>query len=252
MADLIDYEIADGIARIFLNRPESLNAFNIPLAERWAEVTQDAVSREEVRAIVLAGRGRSFCAGGDVRAMAETGFSGEQVTKLAHVINRGQLALLQSAIPVVAAAHGATAGGGLGILLTSDYAVAGESSKIGAIYAKVGLTPDLGVTTLLARAVGERRAMQLALRDDLLSAAEARDWGLVAEVVSDDEVLSRAETIAREIADRSAWSRGQAKRLIRQGFARDLASSLSDESSTIGQALDRPETQALVAAFANR
>src|SRR5690606_14088238 len=104
-------------------------------------------------------------------------------------------ALVESSIPVVTAAQGTTAGGGLGILLSSDYAVVGASSQIGSLYAKVGLSPDLSVSALLGRAVGERRALQLTLQDRLLSADEAREWGLVAEVVSDDLVGSRAEEI---------------------------------------------------------
>lgn len=127
--------------------------------------------------VLLAGSGRAFCAGGDIRSMTEQGFDGGSLTELAGLINRGQLALLESSIPVVAAAHGSTAGGGLGILLTSDYAVVGRSSKIGCIYAKVGLTPDLTVSALLARAVGERRALQLVVSDRMLSAQEALDWG---------------------------------------------------------------------------
>ena len=86
-------------------------------------------------------------------------------------------------MPVAVAAQGTTAGGGLGILLTGDYAVIGENSRIGSLYANIGLTPDLSVSAQLAKAVGERRALQLVLRDRMLSAQEALDWGLVAEVV---------------------------------------------------------------------
>src|SRR5690606_11706927 len=105
--------------------------------------------------------------------MASSMEDGSQITELAGVINTGIRALAESAIPVVAAAHGTTAGGGLGILLSSDYAVVGANSRIGSQYANIGLTPDLSVSAHLARAVGERRALQLVLQDRLLTAPEA-------------------------------------------------------------------------------
>lgn len=252
MSEVILYEVTDGIARITLNRPERLNAFGPDMASEWARVTADATGRSDVRAVLLAGNGRAFCAGGDVRAMAEGGLDGEQITSLAHVINRGQLSLLRSALPVVAAAHGTTAGGGLGILLTSDYAVLGESSKVGSLYANVGLTPDLTVSALLGRAVGERRAMQLVLQDRLLSAAEALSWGLAAEVVPDVEVQTRAEQIAEFWAENAPGAYGQAKRLIRSSAERSTEEQLAEEARTIGQAIGTAEARGRIAAFAGR
>lgn len=249
MNDSVLGEVADGVARITLNRPDRLNAFDEQTAEAWASVASDIVARDDVRVILLSGNGRAFCAGGDVRSMATGGFSEDRIVELAHLINKGQLALLESSIPVVAAAHGTTAGGGLGILLNSDYAIIGESSKVGSIYAKLGLTPDLTVPALLARAIGERRALQLVLQDRLLTAAEALDWGLVAEVVPDDQVLARAEQLARFIADNSPLARGQAKRMVRATYGRTFAETLDDEARTIGRALSGSEAPGLISAF---
>lgn len=244
--------VEDGVARLTLNRPDRLNAFDPDMAERWAELTAEAVGRDDVRAIVLHAAGKAFCAGGDVRAMAEMEHRGEQMTALATRINDGVRSLIESAIPVVAAAHGVTAGGGLGILLSTDYAVVGESSRVGSLYANVGLTPDLSVSALLARAVGERRALQLTLQEDLLNAEEARSWGLVAEVVADDEVLQRAEAIARHWADNAAGAYGQAKRLIRAQPDRNFVEQLADEARTIGIAADTPEADVRIKAFGAR
>ncbi|TPX00561.1 enoyl-CoA hydratase/isomerase family protein, partial [Schumannella luteola] len=171
MTEPILFSVDGGLARITLNRPERLNAFDETLAHAWAEVTAEAVSRDDVGAVLLSGAGPAFCAGGDVRAMVEMG-SGEALTELAGVINRGILSLVQSRVPVAVAAHGTTVGGGLGILLAGDYAVVGEGSRVGSLYANMGLTPDLSVSAQLARAVGERRALQLVLTPRLLSGAE--------------------------------------------------------------------------------
>src|SRR5690606_25805750 len=139
--------------------------------------------------------GRAFCAGGDVVAMSASMSGGHEITALAQVINAGILSLTTSALPVVAAAHGTTAGGGLGILLCSDYAVVGAESKIGSLYANIGLTPDLSVSALLARAVGERRALQLVLQDRLLTPEEAIEWGLVAESIAGADAAAEADLV---------------------------------------------------------
>ena len=264
MSDPILFTVDEGLARITLNRPASLNAFDADTAVAWRDVTAQAVGRDDVKAILIDAAGRSFCAGGDVRAMATTMGSGADITSLAQVINEGILSLTQSTIPVVAAAHGTTAGGGLGILMCSDYAVVGASSKIGSLYANIGLTPDLSVSAQLARAVGERRALQLVLQDRLLTAAEAVEWGLVAEAVEApstesgtadadaeaDAVRERAEQIARFWLAGAADAYGQAKRLVRSQPSRSFAEQLAEEARSIGAAFETPDAKARVAGFA--
>ena len=251
MSDSILFSVEDRLARITLNRPERLNAFEASMAHSWREVTTEATSRDDVGAILIDAAGPAFCAGGDVRAMAEQS-SGAAITELAEVINGGILALTESRVPVVVAAHGTTAGGGLGILLSSDYAVVGESSRIGSLYASMGLTPDLSVSAQLARAVGERRALQLVLQARMLSAAEAVEWGLVAEAVPDAEVGARAEAVARFWLDGAAAAYGTAKRLVRDAAHRSVAEQLAEEARSIGAAFDTAEAQALIAGFAAR
>lgn len=251
MNEAVLFRVEDGLARITLNRPERLNAFDDELAHAWAAATAQAISLAEVRAVLIDAAGTAFCAGGDVRAMAEKE-SGGELTALAEVINSGILALVTSDLPVAVAAHGSTVGGGLGILLAGDYVVVGERSRLGSLYGTMGLTPDLSVSAQLARAVGERRALQLVLQDRLLTATEAVEWGLVAEVVPDEQVSARAEAVARFWLAGAAGAYGQAKRLVRAASQRPLADQLADEARTIGAAFDTAEAQALVAAFAAR
>ncbi|WP_298862173.1 enoyl-CoA hydratase/isomerase family protein [uncultured Microbacterium sp.] len=257
MSDSILLSVADGLAHLTLNRPASLNAFDADLAHAWRDATAEAVGRDDVRAVVLDAAGRAFCAGGDVLAMATGMGGGADITALAHVINEGIVSLTTSAIPVVVAAHGTTAGGGLGIMMCGDYTVVGAGSKIGSLYANIGLTPDLSVTAQLARAIGERRALQLVLQDRLLSADEAVEWGLVAEAVGGadaeaeaDAVRERAQEIARFWLSGAAGAYGQAKRLIRSQPSRTYAEQLAEEARSIGEAFDTAESRARVAAFA--
>ncbi|WP_417505426.1 enoyl-CoA hydratase/isomerase family protein [Microbacterium sp.] len=258
MSDAILFAVEEGMARLTLNRPARLNAFNADLAHAWRDATAEATSRSDVKAILIDAAGPAFCAGGDVIDMATTmGASGAEITALAEVINAGIRSLTESAVPVVAAAHGTTAGGGLGILLSSDYAVVGSRSKLGSLYANIGLTPDLSVSAQLARAVGQRRALQLVLQDRLLSASEAVEWGLVAESVEGadgategDAVRARGEEIARFWLAGAADAYGQAKRLVRSQPERSFVEQLTEEARSIGAALETPDAQARVAAFA--
>ncbi len=260
MSDPILLEIHDGLARLTLNRPQRLNAFNRDLAEAFAEVALEATSRDDVGAILIDAAGPAFCAGGDVIDMGTAMRAGSELEALAGVINSGLSALRASSVPVVAAAHGTTAGGGLGVLLSSDYAVVGADSRIGSLYANIGLTPDLTVTAQLARAVGERRALQLVLQDRLLNADEALSWGLVAEVVPAgeapdaaalaDAVRARAEEVARFWLDGAHTAYGQAKRLVRAASENSFADQISDEARTIGAMFDTDDARARLTAFA--
>lgn len=252
MGNAVLLNIENGLAKITLNRPERMNSFDAATAVEWVEVTAEAVNDESVRAILVHGEGRGFCAGGDVRAMAQMVDRDESMLKLANKISEGLRNLITSEVPVVVAAHGTTAGGGLGVLLSCDYAVIGESSRIGSLYAKVGLTPDLSVSALLGRAVGERRALQLALQDTLLTAQEAKDWGLVAEVVADDEVLRRAEEVATHWINNAAWAYGQAKRLVRSSYERTFDEQLAEEAKTISVASVTPDANERISGFAKK
>lgn len=249
MTEPILLTVDDGLAHITLNRPQRLNAFNADMAEAWQRITAEVASRDDIGAAVLSGAGPAFCAGGDVAEMGTTMSGGAEIEALANRINEGIEALTSSTVPVVAALHGATAGGGLGIMLCSDYAVAGESARIGSRYANMGLTPDLSVTAHLARAVGQRRALQLTLTDRLLTADEALGWGLVAEVVPDDAVLARAEEVARSWLAGATSAYGQAKRLIRSSHWRSFADQLAEEARTIGASFDTDDAKARIAAF---
>ncbi len=248
MSDSILLQVEAGLARVTFNRPDRLNAMDFEMGERWRDVARAVTTDAAVGAVILDARGPAFCAGGDVIAMATSGADGAAVTAAAHVIHEGIRTFTASDKPIVAAVQGAVAGGGLGLMLTADYVVAADDAKFVSRYANIGLTPDLGVSTLLAAAVGQRRALQLLLQDRALSAAEAADWGLVAEVAPDP--AARAAEIAAFWLAGATGAFGQAKRLVRSGVDRPFAENLTDEARTIGAAFDTPDAAARIAAFA--
>lgn len=248
MSDTVLLQRDGALARITLNRPASLNAVDAEMAARWREVAVEVASDETVGAVILDAAGRAFCAGGDVVSMAGSGLGGSEVTTMAGAISEGISALTDSAVPVVAVVQGAVAGGGLGIMLAADCIVAAPTAVFVSKYADIGLTPDLGVSTLLPAAIGQTRALRLLLQDVTLDAETAREWGLVTEV--DADPAARADAIARSWLDGATAAFGQAKRLVRAGARRPAAESFDDEARTIGARFDTPEARARIEAFA--
>lgn len=158
-------------------------------------------------------------------------------------------------VPVVAAVHGAVAGAGLAFLLNSDVVVSARSTRFTMAYAGVGLTPDCGVSYLLPRAVGQQRALELALTGRVLDAGEAAAWGLVTEVVDDEGLEARASALVEGLASGAAGDTGalgQAKRLIRSAWETTRAASAADEVATISAAVTRPAAQRRIERFINR
>jgi len=250
MSDSILVTRDGALARVTFNRPASLNAMGFEMGRRWRDIAHELTADNSVGAVILDAAGPAFCAGGDVIEMATSGASGADVTTAAHTIHDGIRTFVQSDKPIVAAVQGAVAGGGLGLMLTADYIVASERAKFVSRYANIGLTPDLGVSTLLPAAVGQRRALQLLLQDVTIDAATALDWGLVTEVVPADDVAARAEAVARFWLDNATGAFGRAKRLVRTGAGRSFEANLDDEAASIGARFDTDEAKVRVQAFA--
>ncbi len=248
MTDSILSRREGALARLTFNRPASLNAMGFEMGRRWRDLAREVTSDPTVGAVLLDAEGPAFCAGGDVLEMATSGAGGAEVTAMAEIIHDGIRTFVESDKPIVASVHGAVAGGGLGLMLTADYVVASPRAKFVSRYANIGLTPDLGVSTLLAAAVGQTRALRLLLQDETIDAATALDWGLVTEVT--DDPGARAAEIARFWLENATAAFGQAKRLVRAGARRAFAQNLSDEARTIGAAFDTDQARARVAAFA--
>lgn len=248
MTDTILYTREGALARLTFNRPASLNAMDFDMGQRWRDLAHEVTSDESVGAILIDAAGAAFCAGGDVIAMGTSDAAGAGVTAMAHTIHDGIRTFVESDKPIVAAVQGAVAGGGLGLMLTADYIVASPRAKFVSRYANIGLTPDLGVSTLLPAAIGQTRALRLLLQDVTIDADTALDWGLVAEIA--DDPGARATEVASFWLDNATAAFGQAKRLIRAGAHRGFAENLDDEARSIGTRFDTPESQVRVAAFA--
>lgn len=248
MTDSILYTRDGGLARLTFNRPASLNAMGFEMGQRWRDLAHEITADDTVGAVLLDAAGPAFCAGGDVIEMSTSGAAGADVTAAAHRIHDGIRTFVESDKPIVAAVQGAVAGGGLGLMLTADYVVAAPRAKFVSRYANIGLSPDLGVSTLLPAAIGQTRALRLLLQDETIDAETALDWGLVSEVT--DDPGARAAEIAAFWLTHATAAFGVAKRLVRAGSRRSFAENLDDEARSIGERFDTAEAKARVAAFA--
>ncbi len=244
-------DIADGVAVLTPNRPHASNAFGLDMM-RAVEDALGRLEQDDVRVVVVRGAGPRFCAGGDVTSFLASDDPSASLHELAVLAESGLRRLGDLPKPVVVGIHGAVAGAGLSFVLNGDVVVAARSTKIVAAYPGVGLTPDAGTSWLLPRAVGTQRALKHLLLNEALTAEQALDWGLVAEVVDDEAVVARTDEIAARLAAMSPSALAEAKRLVRSASSTSRADNAADEAATIARSLLTPEAQAAIARFTSR
>ncbi len=247
----VRFETDGAVGRIVLERPEAANSFDLPAARAFGAAVAQAEATT-VRAVSLTARGPRFCAGGDVASFAAADDRARYLRTLATELEAQLRRLSELPKPVVAGVHGAVAGAGLALVLNADLVVAGESTKFVMAYTAIGLTPDCGVSYLLPRAIGQQRALELAVSGRVLNAEEARDWGLVTEVVDDDQVAGRTAEVARALASGPAQAFGETKRLIRSSWGVSRADHAKDEADTIGRMVTSDDAERLIQQFLGR
>jgi len=208
MTDVIEKDLAEnGVLTVRMNRPEVLNSLNRPLVDALIAAFNEAGEDDAVRCIVLTGNGRGFCAGADLangQWPYEKGWSPGDVTAHAMEIGYNPLAraIVNNAKPVVCAINGVAAGGGVGLALSGDLVISGESAKFRLVFARqLGIISDVGSSWLLPNLLGRARANGLALLGEDLPATKAADWGLVWETVPDDQLLAVAQDYAGRFAE---------------------------------------------------
>ena len=198
----LTYDVASSIATITLNRPEKLNAFFGDMRDELVDAARRASGDAGVRAVVLTGAGRGFCAGGDVTYMSEL-MERQDRDAFRNLVDGGRelaAAFLSSAKPVIAAVNGIAAGGGMSLALCCDIRIAATTASFSQAFVKVGMHPDWGATYLLPRLIGAGRALELALTGRVVSADEALAIGLVSKVVPASDLLAEATALAASLA----------------------------------------------------
>ncbi len=213
MTDLIE-RTEHGITTLTLNRPERLNALSPAMTAALKEALERLATDRSVGAIVIAGAGRGWCAGGDVKTMASRG-EGQSVEDRVEGLHRAhQLPLLIRTVPkvVIAMINGPVAGAGLGLALACDLRVAGKSARFGTAFARIGYSGDYGGSWSLTRLVGTAKARELYFTADVIDAETAGALGIVNRVVDDENLHSETMTLAQRIADGPRVAYGYMKR----------------------------------------
>ena len=234
MADL-RVETAGAVATITLDRPDALNALTVPLKEKLRAAFERLATDDTVRAIVLTGAGRAFCAGQDLRERLEPDALPlrDEIRVRYNPLIR---AMRTNPKPIVGAINGVAAGAGASLAFACDIRIAAEGASFLLAFGRVGLIPDSGATWLLPRLIGASKAAELALTNEPLSATDAERFGLVARVVPADQLVPEAQALAGRLADGAPVALALTKRALETGWDHDLEAQLAVEADLQGQA----------------
>ncbi|MFA7269371.1 MAG: enoyl-CoA hydratase-related protein [Sterolibacterium sp.] len=221
------YEKQGAIARIRFNRPEALNALDIPTAKAFLDACRNIAADAEVRAVVIQGEGRAFLAGGDLAQMRKdpVGAVGELIEYMHEAVKL--LAGLRA--PVVASVHGSVAGAGFSLALACDLAIAAEGTRFNSAYVNVGASCDVSGSWNLVRHVGLRQALEIALLGETFDAQTALRLGIVNRVVPAADLPAETEKLLQRLASGPTEAMGQIKRLMRNSLDRDMATQMDAE-----------------------
>ena len=227
--ETVGYEVADAIATITLDRPDALNALTLTMKRELLAAFRLIGRDRTVRAVILTGAGRAFCAGQDLKERLEPGAAplAVELRERYNPIIRAMRGLDQ---PIVGAINGVAAGAGASLAFACDIRLASEAASFRLAFGRIGLVPDSGATWFLPRLVGPARAAELALLDEPISATDAERIGLVARVVPADALVPEARAVAGRLAAFAPRALALTKRALDRSWSVSLDSALDDEA----------------------
>jgi enoyl-CoA hydratase/carnithine racemase len=250
--EVVQMQVADGVALLTLNRPDRLNAWTGEMEHTYFALLEQCAHDEHVRAIVVTGAGRGFCAGADMQQLQALG-DGELDTDAAARERRPQTFPLSIPKPIIAAINGACAGIGLVQALMCDVRFAAEGAKLTTAFARRGLIAEHGISWMLPRLVGPARALDLLLSGRVVLAEEAHELGLVNRVLAPDALLDAALAYARELAvNCSPASLATIKRQVYAALDQALPDALADADRLMFASFTAPDFVEGVASFVER
>ena len=248
----LSFEQAGPIARIVLDRPDAANGMNDVMTAELAQVAARC-DVAEVKAVVLTGAGRFFCAGGDLKAMAASPLGpGPFVKGIADDLHRAISMLARMDAVLITAVNGVAAGAGFSLAVAGDLVLAADTASFTMAYTKAGLSPDGSSSYYLPRIIGVHRTQELMLTNRTLKAAEAADWGLVNEVVPAAELEARAQALAEQIASAAKGSSSAVKKLMLATFGSGLEEQMELEGRLIAECANSADGREGIDAFLNK
>lgn len=247
------YQVEGPIAWILLNRPEVKNTFSEEMITLWREFLERARTDEQVRVVVVTGKGEAFCSGGDIRDMAGGKLRLWEMKRfLWEGVHRIALTLEDLDKPVIAAINGAAMGAGLDMAMMCDLRICSERAKLSESYILLGLVPGDGGAYLLPKLVGLGKALELLLTGDVISPEEALRIGLVNQVVPHDRLMEEAKRLAEKIASRPPLAVRMMKRAVYQAQSSTLRSHLDYISSQLALLSETRDHQEAARAFVEK
>lgn len=228
MTTSIETKHEGNVVIVTLNRPDKLNALTDEMYIRMTELFTGFQTDDKVRAVIVTGAGRAFCAGSDVTTMVNTNLvEGRSRMQTRHAMVNA-LANLEK--PVIAAVRGAAVGIGFSLAMACDLIIASDNAKFSQIFKKIGLIPDGGSIFFLVQRIGVVRAKELVYTARMLPAEEAREWGIINRVVPDAELESNALRLAQEIAGSATFALALAKKMFQSMYTPNLEAHLEQEN----------------------
>ncbi|KOA18471.1 trans-2-decenoyl-[acyl-carrier-protein] isomerase [Clostridium homopropionicum DSM 5847] len=225
----IIYGCNNGVAKITLNSKANLNAFDHSLITEVIDALDKCESNPEVKVVILNGAGKAFSGGGDIAAMYKAINEGQDLEELVELAAQMAIKIKKLPKPVIASVHGPAAGAGFNVALACDLCIAAEDALFIQAFVNIGLIPDAGGVYLLTRSVGVSKACELALSGKRISAKEAFDMGIVAEICSIDELEEKTNKLALKMAKGPAVSYKNTKELIYKAQFSDFEEYLKEE-----------------------
>lgn len=231
MDDTVLIDIDGPIATLTLNRPERLNAFFAAMRDEIGEGLESVAADDAVRVVIVTGTGRAFCAGADVRYLADLIERGEidEASALVEAGRRVVRSIVDMPKPVIASLNGPAAGGGANMALACDLRIASDRASIGQTFNRIGLHPDWGGTWFVPRLVGPAKAAELFFLADMIEAGEAERIGLFTRVVPHDDLAAETRAMAETLAAKPALSLRLAKEALRRTWTASLDDMLDFE-----------------------
>ena len=251
MSDAVLEERRDGVALLTLNSPDKLNAWSGDIGVAYEERLRAADADPDVRAVVVTGAGRGFCAGADISSLRQERAATDGPRSVGGHGTGPSLAQVVR-VPVIAAVNGATAGLGFALALWCDVRIAGRSARFTTAFARLGLVAEYGVSWMLPRVVGHANAMDLLLSGRIIDADEALAMGLANKVVDDDQLLEEAMAYAALLARNAPRSMAIMKEQVYRDAHSDVVTAVKVANQLQGETLLTPDFREGITAFAER
>lgn len=229
------FEVSDGVATLAFDRPEVLNALTFEIYADLRDLLVELPQRDDVRVLVLTGKGRGFCSGGDVHAIIGElqGADAARLLEFTRMTGSVVQRMRECPLPIIASINGVAAGAGAVIALAADFRLMARSASFAFLFTRVGLAgADMGAAYLLPRFVGIGKATELLMLGDKVPAEEALGAGLANEVVEDDELTARTRALARRLADGPGLAYSATKLLLTRELDMGLSDAIELEAST--------------------